>query len=289
MNTDTAISKGDGIDGIVSDRMVDDTNSLETTGHFSEIYRCFARFLDERTSAWKEMKGLSNVLTPDQINVFLLGCTTYENHPYFSLFTGRFVSELIQRSYNSGHNNFTFDTTMFRNPTKMYPDLDNMVAGISGTLEKPINISILGSTGTHCGYHSNNLIISITGNTGLHCGYHSKNLTFTIGGDADYQCGSSSENTKMTIFGSVGNNSGMGSPNSTYTVWGDVGPNFGSFSSNSTFTIHGRGSGCGEDAKESTFRSSNQETVQNMLKDVPPGNRIILIQDGKEEVVRDYA
>lgn len=50
-------------------------------------------------------------LSIPQINLWLQCTTAYENEPNYCVNTGFFLSEIIQKSYDKGMNNFTFDFT----------------------------------------------------------------------------------------------------------------------------------------------------------------------------------
>jgi len=74
------------------------------------------------------------------------------------------------------------------------------------------------------------------------------------------------------------------------SIIGNTGSNYGAKSRNATFNVTGNiGESCGFSSAYSIFKTSNKETLDKMLYSVSSGNRIIFIQDGKEEIVRDYA
>jgi len=53
---------------------------------------------------------------------------------------------------------------------------------------------------------------------------------------------------------------------------------------------HKLASGFGDFSRNSTFMTPNELWIEVMLRNVPKGNRIILMRpDGTEEIVRDYA
>ena len=130
-------------------------------------------------------------------------------------------------------------------------EISDLCAYLEGK-DKPISVKIEGDAGEDCGSGANNLTISIAGNAGDFCGEYAEDSTITIGGNAGVRCAWRANNSTITIEGNTGY-------------------------------------GCGLMAKNSTFKTSNADTLQKLKRHVPKGNKIIFINNGREEVVRDYA
>jgi len=179
----TEIRKGKGIEGLVGyTPKVEEARDIEATEHvFSDLYERYVHCLDDKTPV-PEYKTITDILTPNQINLFLQQTILYENHPNHSDKTGKFLSQLIQNSYDSGKNNFTLNTTALK-------ETNAIGYKIKGTPTKNIEITITGNTEDTCGWHSKNTTFNITGNTGDNCGLSSRHSTFTIRGTVGEFCG----------------------------------------------------------------------------------------------------
>jgi len=260
----TEIQKGKGIENLAGTSMAEEARDIEASHGLSGLFERYVQIIDETSTVAEDLtKSISDILTPNQINAFLQQTILCENRPNYSNSTGLFISQLIQNSYDSGSNNFTLDSTELR-------EIVDLGFKNQGTPDRPIEITITGNTGGKCGFHSKNAIFNITGNTKGSCGGYAENSMFNITGNAEDYIGYESRNSEFTISGNTGNNCGAWSKYSTVTITGNI------------------GDGCGYES-ESTYKTSNQETLTKMLEDVPQGNRIIFIQDVKEEIKQDYA
>ena len=124
---------------------------------------------------------------------------------------------------------------------------------LEGTEERPMEIAIKGNIGDWCGWKARHLTFNIQGSTGDWCGRESISSVFNIQGDAGRNCGKYSLGSTFNITGSIGYN-------------------------------------CGDQAHRLTFKTPNKETLREMLRRIPTGNKIIFIRkNGKEKVMRDYA
>ena len=204
-------------------------------------------------------------LTPEQINAFLQTTSRYEQYKGYCWGTGRFISAMVQKSYDAGHNRFHLNTTALQEINLLYNQL-------KGRPDEPIQVTHTGNIGEHCGDKACYLIIDIRGDTGDACGVEVYNSMFNIRGNTGDWYGSKSN------F-------------STFNITGDTGDQCGDLSGKSTFNITGdTGLRCGQASINSTFKTPNRKTLEKMLKDVSKYNRVIFINpDGTEEIVRDYA
>jgi len=279
----TEIQKGKGIEGLVGYALTDEDGQITTvSGIFEELEELYTKKRGLE-SIWTFMSSLvTQVFTPEQINTFLQTTIQHEDSQIYANWTGRFVTQLIQNSYKHGHNAFILNTTALR-------ELHYLGSDIRCTSKKPIEITIVGNTGTHCGSDSANSIFNITGNTGTHCGYQSTFSTYNIRGNPGKDCGLYSEYSTYNITGNPGNGCGAESENSTFDIIGNPGNGCGGGSKNSTFNITGKtGKVIGDDSKNSTYKTANKKTIDKLLKYVPKPNRVIFIRpDGTEEVKRE--
>jgi len=92
-----------------------------------------------------------------------------------SAYTGEFLSDLVQKSFENGNNNFILNT--------QDAAISTLGHQLKGTPEEPIQITIQGNTGHNCGYESERCEFYITGNTGNSCGVESKDCRYDIQGD----------------------------------------------------------------------------------------------------------
>jgi len=106
----------------------------------------------------EEVESLDyETLEPTQIDILLQRIIQKtKNHT-----TGIFLSQIIQKSYAAGHNNFTLTTK-----ETLIHSLGN---GLKGLSENPIQITIQGNASYWCGVGSENCTYNITGNTGDWC------------------------------------------------------------------------------------------------------------------------
>ena len=278
------IKKGSGIDGLLRGcrpDQLDDAKEIEVVreadlGLLTQKYEEFLELELNVDNVVGFTKGITEILSPEMIDVFLQSTIRYENHRIYWENTGDFISKLIQNSYNAGHNEFALNTQTL--------EIGYLGTRLEGTKERPIRITITRDVGLGCGLYSKNSIFNIQGNAGEYCGWASENSTYNVQGNTERSCGLYSENSTFNIQGNTDDNCGESSKNSTFNIEGNA------------------GFGCGLDAKNSTFRTPNKENLKKMIRDVPKtwedpktkevdlsGNRVVFISpDGTEEVMRDY-
>jgi hypothetical protein len=130
---------------------------------------------------------IDDVLTPEQINAFLQSTAAYEeDSELFDIHRGAFVSCLIQTSYEAGYNDFHLDTTALR-------DVRSLGAWVKGAEERPIQITISGNIGHHCGRAAHYMRIHVTGNTGQDFAMDARYSVFTVEGGVEHNCGLGAE------------------------------------------------------------------------------------------------
>lgn len=233
---------------------------------------------------WGEKKSfinnVNNILEPEEINRFLQVTIAYKAHEKYGNNTGLFVTRLIQNSYDAGYDSFRLDTRALK-------ELHFIGWGARGKDGNPLEITIEGNAGEHCGDHAERLIISIAGNAGHFCAYEAEDSTITIGGDAGAYCGHDVKSSTISIGGNASKDCGWNAKSSTISIAGNARNACGFEAEDSRITIGGdAGDWCGSNAKRSIFKAKKPETLENMKKYVGTGkgNRIYFIQaDGNEE------
>ena len=181
------IKKGKGIEGLFEGFAAgkpEEEKKIEVVeGVFQGLMERYERILEMKYAERKnQLDKITDILTPAEINTFLQMTIRHEQHEEYCLTTREIISELIQKSYDAGHNDFMLDTTALK-------EIYYIGSNLEGTEERPIEITITGNTGDWCGCLSKHLTYKITGNTGGECGYGSKNSTFEISGNTGEGCG----------------------------------------------------------------------------------------------------
>jgi hypothetical protein len=188
------------------------------------------------------------VLLPDEINSFLFSPMIQKyasDDDYLAII---FIRQLIQNSYNHGHNNFVF---------KNSPYIDLCFSSLHGSIDRPLEISF-NTNGTDpiffqssyvnariCGnvrrsfVNTHHLNIILEGNIGFHSGYDSKNCSIYVNGDIDYDFGKDSENIKLYVNGNVGNSFASSSTGLVAWISGSGGLGFG-YNSNVVAYVGGK-------------------------------------------------
>ena len=159
-------------------------------------------------------------LSPSQIKNVVDGIKPTEDLQH----SGLFVSGLIQRSYESGHNNFLFTNC---------GELDCFASYLRGTPQKPIRIRILGDVaGDFLG-------------RSWHC--HAE-----VQGDAGHSCGALTRKCNIVVHGGFGSHGGWCARHINMTV-GDAYEYFGYWARHSIFTAESASGFIGVGAKHCRF------------------------------------
>jgi len=241
------------------------------------------------------------VLNPPQIDILLQRILKEtEKRPRYIdrgiLGASRFITGLIQKSYDNGHNNFQLTTggrliNCFQLKGKEDNRLKLTIKGNAlndtGTGSENCILSVEGNAGVNFGFRSKNSIFNLEGNTGGSCGQHSERCTYNIGGDVGGSCGKKSkkcrfdikgntggylgewaENCRFDIKGNVGFYSGNWSQGNKYNIGGNTEDDFGNYSVECIFNIQGdiNEHHFGWEANDCTFTSPNKETYEKMSK-----------------------
>ncbi len=137
----------------------------------------------------------------------------------------------------------------FRLDTTSLPGVKGIAAFIDGRRKKPITVSITGDAGWS--------------------GWYSRWAHITVHGNS-YGCGTSSDESEIIIHGEAGEDCAQLAKFSTFTFLGTVGDEVGMQS------------------RHCTFKTSNEETLQKLVDNVPRSNRIIFIEKYREILIKDY-
>ena len=132
----------------------------------------------------------SDVLKPEQINIFLQEAAQFERHEDYNKRVGLLVSRLIRNSYNAGCNNFYLDT-------KNLLKLNGLARDINAEKDRRCYIKIEGDVGDKCGSRLNYCSVIINGNAEDGLGYEARNSSFTVYGSIGGLWGYFAENSEF--------------------------------------------------------------------------------------------
>lgn len=187
------------------------------------------------------------VLNPAQIDVVLREILDDELRRSNEV-TGRFLSRLIQDSYNAGYNNFVLTTGDTA--------IEYLCYKLEGASNRELEVRVNGSAGINCGFNSKHISVTVQGNVGVDSGSHSYSSTFAIEGNAASWCGAHSYSSTFSIEGNMGVGLGYESNFSSFTVEGSIEGN------------------CGEKSKGGKYFTPNYATYKKMKKMIPKGNEM---------------
>ncbi len=233
-------------------------------------------------------------LTPQQISALpLLLCTNNLTNKVSSLI----ISRLLQNSYISGHNNFNI---------KCMPGITYFGWNFAGTEERPLQLKYEGG-GNH--YFKNGMYLNIKakgtqrhsfatdcencdfdieGNILGSFAQHTESSSFNVKGNVEADAAWCSKRSRFYFGGEVGGNFATHSEDCTFEVVGGCRGRTAHYAKRTEFILHANPGMISEFCQQCTFKTTNRDTLQKMLKDVPGRNRIVYIDDGKEEMVKDY-
>jgi hypothetical protein len=245
-----------------------------------EYYKLFESYREMRSGLlqeWQikqrgeEIRKIKEVLDPDQIREFVTYALAAENETTLGL--GTFVSKLVQNSCQVGNRQFQFDLTNY--------SLNHFLINLDTF---GLEIEIVGGTGSYFAHGIKRAVI-IGDFFGDINGFHSEDSSFK-GNFFGRDCGERSR--RSTFVGkSFGDNCGRKSVESTFI--GEVfGPLCGNGANRSTFTSGIFGEKCGRDSENCVYRTWNEDTLDQLFKEVPKGkgNHIDLVTSTGGEIKR---
>ncbi len=126
---------------------------------------------------------------------------------------GRYISELIQASYNEGNNDFVLNTQDF--------SASHLAYNLQGRAKRKLTIEIHGSVGHNFGMNSSNIGATIQGSALSHLGVLSEYSSFSAYG-ASRDPGFRMKKGEIHILGSIGNFTGVSAKESVFRIDGKV-------------------------------------------------------------------
>ncbi len=196
-----------------------------------------------------DILGITEILTPFQINAFLQLTLFHKTRRWYGVTVGTFINKLIRNSYTKGHNDFYLNVTA------------------------PFN-----SLGLEWKGHESRLSILVLGDINDHCGDRGRDLDIKIDGNARHWLGYGSINSSFQVQGKVGSYCAFLAHGSTFTFYSDVLQRCGERSKLCTFKA----------TKESSLHRL-LDIIPSQIEGRPSGNRVIFIHaDSREEMIKDY-
>ncbi len=242
---------------------------IEPSG-LEDVLRRYRRLLEEFPDVdfylrplGTDREPVAHVLTPEKINEFLQLTIPYEAQSDYEVVTGIFITKLVRNSYQSGFAEFHLDTNS-------HCGVQALAARLPGTKKRPLEIIIKGNAGRECGAGARHLKLRAEGDAGDLCGYMAHCSTFAIN-TAGVMCGSGAFKSTFHIRGNVGENCGIGSKRSTFYLHGIFGK---------ILDLH-------DPARDSTFVVYTRDHYERALREVAPGNRIILADQNNKIIEED--
>jgi hypothetical protein len=202
-----AMKKGNGIDGLVSDITpgeVEEQQEVHVQGD-NPLAEVMEKYQNRTTDDDFDYLTLTEVLTPDQINLFIEATKVYEDNPGYTFITSEFANKLIQNSYNVGHNNFSV--------TLQDHVLSDMGCYLTGKPDKPLTVIINGNIIDSI-RHSQYVSITINGDLIATDSLQDvSNASIAIHGDTIYAHFKDLENVELTFDGEAPSTYQAAAPN----------------------------------------------------------------------------
>ena len=180
------------------EELVDETSGKEIVAtpaivdRFADLKKKYEQYLiiQEDLGQWVR-NYLKEIVLPCDINLFLQTTQDYEHYPNYQKYTGIFISQLIQNSYDAGNSDFELDMNLLK-------PINYLASRLSGTEERMVRVVIKGEIGSWCGIRTRYSIFTIE-KASDYCGYEAQHSIFTIE-KAGKSCG---KDTIYSIFKST--------------------------------------------------------------------------------------
>tara|TARA_Y100000310_G_scaffold281791_1_gene302545 strand:- start:10726 stop:11490 length:765 start_codon:yes stop_codon:yes gene_type:complete len=248
-----AVKKDIGLEDKLASRkgVVDDLKSISASNVVYDMFELYEKVVrdckDKRSFTYNDMDDLIvETCSNSEINGIISLIKMEEINKRTAIVAGKFVSMLIQKSFDDGNNNFDI---------KDCPYID-FPYSVSGTETELLKIKVGGK---------------LSDFVGLECNY----VDMELHGSAKSYCGKSMRNSHLKIYGNV------------QGYW------FAERCESSIVELHGRlidfNALIGKRAKHNIFKTDNKQTLYDFKTYLPKKNRIVFIDNGVEEIVRDYA
>ncbi len=136
--------------------------TLRTTSSLDDILALYEESLDTAVDGNNYHHGVfynsisqkvdpRRCITPSDINQFILLTQSFEKHEYYTHTTGMWISLLMNRAYNQGHNKFYLDLQNTK-------PLDCIGFNLAGNRNKKIKVMIEGTVGDEFGAQSQHAV-----------------------------------------------------------------------------------------------------------------------------------
>ncbi|MBI4095371.1 MAG: hypothetical protein HY438_00760 [DPANN group archaeon] len=239
------------------------------------IYEEFERRLASR---WREKELIdlkTDKIPPQAITLFAGIMPAARTGDDFNGIAYEFLVNLIQSSYDSGHNNFTLALPWHNN---------NRIPGPKGTEGNKIRITITGSVSEFAFYGAENIIVKIAGRAGYNLGSRSQNSEFSVRGSISDHCGYEAYGMKLEVGGNAGYGCISWSNKCTALIRKNA-KACGLWAKDANITVLGRDDECGLGAANSILRL-NEKHLPRLIKNLIGGGCRIYFTDseGKEEL-----
>ena len=157
----------------------------------------------------------TDVLTPSQIANLIMLMQREDpkifNYSKFGLYPGgKFLSQLLQLSYNRGFNEFTLPLGDSR--------IDHLCTGLKGRSKTPLEVSIQGKAEYRFGAGSKYTLLRIYGDAGQNLGVYAHNSIFHVYGSVGDLCGASAVECIFYIHEDVRGEIGYLRDNHTFMI-----------------------------------------------------------------------
>ena len=234
----TSIKRSDpakGLDEIFGYTASDVETVRKITSHidfeFEELIRDYELCLDTDFSKELYYTSLSSV-NPETINQFLQLTLAYENHHNYCVATGKFISDLVENSFeNLGHTDFFLNTTNLKPIHYLFEKIN---------YTKKLNVNIVGDIGNECFINSENLNVYVKGNAKNDISSYGHNNTIKIDGSVGDWFAFKSSNCNIYVKGNVGNNCSAQSKRNYLVVGGTIAEKLLSRSHDVTCAVRGK-------------------------------------------------
>ena len=201
------------------------------------------------------------VLTPAQISTFIKITEKRKHDADYGARKGRFLTGLVQKSYDAGYNNFMLDLS----GPQLIRDIGDC---LKGTEHNRLKIRITGDIGDWCAVESSYCDFKIEGDVGQSLARYAKHSSFAIKGDAGFGLGEDAVDSDFYVEGNLVGAGAIESKNCRFSLLGTA-----------PWTTGGSSKGC-------SFKTNNLQTLLRLYHESYCIKELVYIhKDGSEEMV----
>jgi hypothetical protein len=268
-----AMRIGKGIDDVLSSITpgeVEEQQQVHVEGdnYFATAAEKYAAFSQTSFPSWEFHKCLeklretvSEVLTPTEMQAFLLATTIYDDCERYERKTGVFVSQLLQNSYDAGHNEFVLNTR------SLPRGLEFLGYNLRGTEERPIKVEVLGDVGDDCARNTVHLTMTFHDNVRDSCARASEYFTGTFRVKVGRDCGYRSAHFNGVFEDFVEMYCARESRDFIGVFHGDIECFFA------------------RDSVGGTYKTTSEQLLEKLKREISTENTLVYIKTDKTEVV----